>query len=76
MPENVVYIAIFENEKMSVTIEYLPLQNGAIEIVSASIQQKPVPPWQERQEQRRGAGKSFFNILYESPELDGRTDVQ
>ena len=53
MAETVVYIAIFKSEKMSVTIEYLPLAGGAIEIVSCDLQERPMSAWQERELDRR-----------------------
>lgn len=54
MSENVVYQAIFENEKYRVTIEYKPLPEGLIEIVDIHIQQKDVTQWQEREQTRKG----------------------
>ncbi len=49
-----VYIAIFENEKWIVKIEYLPLQkDGLIEIVSIDVQARPETPIQEREKSRK-----------------------
>jgi hypothetical protein len=63
--DNVVYIAIFENEKMSVTIEYIPLAGGAIEIISCDVSMKPVSEWQEREQSRRKSFKVNANFKHE-----------
>lgn len=59
MDETVVFLAIYKTETETVTIEYIPLQNGAIEIVSASIVKKPVSQWEEREQQRRERDKTI-----------------
>jgi len=53
MTHDTIYQAIFENEKYRVTIEYLPLPEGLIEIVDIHIQQKDVTQWQERERTRK-----------------------
>jgi hypothetical protein len=53
MAETVVYLAIFETASHSFCIEYLPLFDGLIEIVSAHVTEKPGTPFQIRELDRR-----------------------
>lgn len=48
-----VFLVIYKAEKFTAEIEYIPLENGVIEIVSFYIQPRPVSPFQERQAERR-----------------------
>lgn len=58
-----VYLAIYENEAETITVEYVPMPNGCIEIVSASVVRKPVSQWEQREATRRPA-------RYVQPRLD------
>jgi hypothetical protein len=53
MTDGVVYLSIYQGEKMTVTIEYIPLDDGLIEIVSVDIQERLVSPFQIREQERQ-----------------------
>ena len=59
MAESVVFTAIFESENFTLYLEYEPAENGAIFIVSANVERRPVSQWQERETDRRKAGRNF-----------------
>lgn len=48
-----IYLAIHKNAEKTVVIEYAPLAEGAIEIVSVSIYPRPRSPFELREEDRR-----------------------
>lgn len=52
MPETV-YLSIFKDADKTVVIEYAPLADGAIEIVSVDIRQRSYSHFQIRQRERR-----------------------
>ena len=50
----VVYLAIYEDENLSIQIEYLPLENGCIEITGVHVEPRRVNTiFEERQQARR-----------------------
>lgn len=48
-----VFIAIFMTEKYTLELEYIPLEGGAVEIVSAHIQPRAVTLFEQRHPGRR-----------------------
>jgi len=48
-----IYQAIYETSEYTLTIVYIPLADGAIEIVSVDIQKRPASHWQAREQSRR-----------------------
>ena len=53
MTNETVFLAIYKTQKQTVVIEYLPMNNGLIEIISVDIQARPVSPFEQREQSRR-----------------------
>lgn len=53
MSTETIYQAYIETEKYSVYMEYSPLPDGLIEIVSVSIEARPVSPFEQRRAKHR-----------------------
>ena len=58
-----VYMAIFQDDKQTVCIEYIPLEDGAIEIVTVTVTPRPRSAWQERAEAMLPVTRIEENIL-------------
>lgn len=53
MATETIFIALFKNENSTLQVEYVPLENGAIEIVSFAIVDRPKSRFEQRKAKRR-----------------------